>query len=338
MKWSRRLGRLKYPLAKREVNLVGAGAHIPAPLYQPWFKDLNNTDPNLRVDYQTVGSGAGIERFTQELVHFSASDVAMKDQEIAKVSRGVIMLPMTAHSIVLAYNVPGVSDLKLSRQAYIDIFLGKITKWNDPKITKINPDVNLPDIPIIVAHRSDTSLTTKFFTQHLSAISSEWKQKVGERKKVQWPTGIGGAKCDGVTALIRQNEGAIGYIEFGFTKIAKLDTVTLENKSGNYVKASLDSAQATLAAVPLPSNLRVFITDPEGTNSYPIVRYTWMLIYGKYDNVARATGIKKMIEYCLNEGQKLSADLGYIPLPDNVRQKVAETADKISPNYNIKLQ
>ena len=155
---------------------------------------------------------------------------------------------------------------------------------------------------------------------------------------MQWPTGIGGAKCDGVTALIRQNEGAIGYIKFSFAKTANLNTAVLENQSGNYIKASLDSAQATLAAVKLPINLRVFITDPEGTNSYPIVRYTWMLIYGKYDDVAIAQGIKKMIEYCLNEGQKVSADLGYIPLPDNVRQKVAATADKISSNYNIKLQ
>ena len=215
--------RLKYHLPKREVNLVGAGAHIPAPLYQRWFADIRDTRSDFGVDYQTVGSGAGIERFTQELVHFSASDVAMKDEEIAKVSRGVIMLPMTAHSIVLAYNVP-VSDLKLSREAYVDIFLGKITRWNDPKITKINPDVNLPDLPIIVAHRSDSHLTTKFFTNHLSAISSEWKQKVGEGKKVQWPTGIGGAKCDGVAALIRQNEAAIGYIKFSFTKTANLNS------------------------------------------------------------------------------------------------------------------
>jgi len=163
---------------KQKFSLVGAGAHIPAPLYQRWFKELNNTDPNLqvdyqKVDYQTVGSGAGIQRFTQELVHFSASDVAMKDEEIAKVSRGVIMLPMTAVSIVLIYNVPGVSELKLSREAYVDIFLGKITNWNDPKITKINPGVNLPDLPITVAHRLDSHLTTKFFTNHLSDISSE---------------------------------------------------------------------------------------------------------------------------------------------------------------------
>ncbi|NEQ71826.1 MAG: phosphate ABC transporter substrate-binding protein PstS [Okeania sp. SIO2C9] len=329
---------IKYGLAQQKVNLVGAGASFPAPLYQRWFADMRDSRSDVGVDYQSVGSGAGVERFTQELVDFGASDVAMKDDEIAKVGRGVMMLPMTAGSVVLAYNLPGVSDLKLSREVYVDILLGKITKWNDPKIAAANSGVSLPDQAITVVHRSDGSGTTGVFTKHLSAISPEWKQKVGEGKTVQWPTGVGGAKNDGVAALIRQTEGGIGYVEFGFAKSAGLPTAALENKSGSYVKASLESAKSTLAAVKLPGNLRAFISDPEGGGSYPIVTYTWMLIYGQYDDAAKAQGIEKMIEYGLNEGQKVSADLGYIPLPDNVRQTVASAADKISSGYKISLK
>ncbi len=321
-----------------QVSLVGAGASFPSPIYQRWFQDLSNSDSRLQVDYQSVGSGAGVERFTQELVDFGASDVAMKDEEIAKVGRGVILLPMTAGSIVLAYNLPNVSGLKLSREVYVDILLGKITKWNDPKITAINPGVSLPDKTITVVYRSDGSGTTGVFTKHLSAISPEWKQKVGEGKTVQWPVGIGGAKNDGVTAGISQTEGAIGYVEYGFAKTAGLNMASLQNKSGKYIEPTFESASATLGAVTLPENLRAFITDPEGDNSYPIVTYTWMLAYGKYDDAAKAEGVEKMIEYGLNEGQKVSSELGYIPLPDNVRQKVLETADKISPDYNMTLK
>ncbi|NES79426.1 MULTISPECIES: phosphate ABC transporter substrate-binding protein PstS [Okeania] len=321
-----------------QVNLVGAGASFPAPIYQRWFQDLSQSDPNLQVDYQSVGSGAGVERFTQELVDFGASDVAMTDEEIAQVGRGVILLPMTAGSIVLAYNLPDVSGLKLSREVYVDILLGKITNWNDPKIAAINPDITLPDQTITVVYRSDGSGTTGVFTKHLSAISPEWKEKVGEGKTVQWPVGIGGAKNDGVTAQIRQSEGAIGYVEYGFAKSAGLNMASLENSSGKYIEPTAESATATLEAVVLPENLRAFITDPEGDNSYPIVTYTWMLAYGQYDDAGKAQGIEKMIEFGLNEGQKISGEIGYIPLPDNVRQKVLETADKISPDYNMTLK
>ncbi|MDY6803941.1 MAG: phosphate ABC transporter substrate-binding protein PstS [Cyanobacteriota bacterium] len=321
-----------------QVNLVGAGASFPAPLYQRWFQDLSNSNPNLQVDYQSVGSGAGVERFVQGLVDFGASDVAMKDDEIAKVDRGVMMLPVTAGSIVLAYNLPGVENLKLSREAYVDIFLGKITQWNDPKIAQDNPGVNLPDESITVVHRSDGSGTTGVFTKHLSAISPEWKEQVGEGKTVQWPAGLGGAKNDGVAAQISQNEGAIGYVEYGFAKTAALDTAALENKSGNFIEPSDESASATLAAVQLPGNLRAFITDPEGENSYPMVTYTWILAYENYDDPEKAKAVEAAIEYALNEGQEVAPELGYIPLPPNVRQKVAEAADKISPDRQITIK
>lgn len=321
-----------------QVSLVGAGASFPAPIYQRWFTDLSNSDSGLQVDYQSVGSGAGVERFTQQLVDFGASDVAMKDDEIAQVDRGVLMLPMTAGSIVLAYNLPGVSELRLSREAYVDILLGKISTWNDPRIARDNPGVNLPNTQITVVHRSDGSGTTGVFTKHLSAISTEWKDSVGEGKTVEWPVGLGGAKNDGVAAAIAQNEGAIGYLEYGFAKNAGLNTASLQNKSGQFIKPTDDSASASLAAVQLPANLRAFISDPEGDTSYPIVTYTWMLVYETYDDAEKAKAIEAAIEYGLNEGQNVAPELGYIPLPLNVRQKVAETADKISPDYSIKVQ
>ncbi|MDJ1170999.1 phosphate ABC transporter substrate-binding protein PstS [Roseofilum sp. BLCC_M154] len=321
-----------------DTSLTGAGASFPAPLYQRWFVDFSNATPNLQVDYQSVGSGAGVERFMQNLVNFGASDVAMKDEEISKVEKGVLMLPMTAGSVVLAYNLPGVDELNLTQAVMIDILLGKITKWNDPKIAEANPDATLPDTNITVVYRSDGSGTTGVFTKNLSAMSEEWKTQVGEGKTVEWPVGIGGAKNDGVAAQIRQTEGAIGYLELGFAKSAGLNMAALENKAGKFIYPTDEAASQALAAVELPENLRAFVTNPEGEDSYPIVTYTWLLAYKQYDDPEIAQSVEAMIEYGLNEGQMISSDLGYIPLPDNVREKVAMAADAISPEYTIEVK
>lgn len=323
----------------QNVRLLGAGATFPAPLYQRWFADLNKEYPKVQINYQGNGSGAGIEQFTKGIVDFGASDVAMKDDEIQKVGdKGVIMLPMTAGSIVLAYNLPEVTgELKLPRQVYADIFLGKIKKWNDPAIAKANPDVKLPDQNITVAYRSDGSGTTGVFTKHLSAISPEWKTKVGEGKTVQWPTGTGAPKNDGVAALIKQNKGTIGYVEYGYAAKNQLKFASLENKAGKFVAPTDQSAEKTLEAVQLPENLRAFITDPEGADSYPIVTYTWMLVHKKYSDPAKAKAIEAMIEYGLTNGQKVSTELGYVPLPKNVVDKVATAADAISADYKMNI-
>ncbi len=323
----------------QNVRLLGAGATFPAPLYQRWFADLNKEYPKVQINYQGNGSGAGIEQFTKGIVDFGASDVAMKDDEIQKVGdKGVIMLPMTAGSIVLAYNLPEVTgELKLPRQVYADIFLGKIKKWNDPAIAKANPDAKLPDQNITVAYRSDGSGTTGVFTKHLSAISPEWKTKVGEGKTVQWPTGTGAPKNDGVAALIKQNKGTIGYVEYGYAAKNQLKFASLENKAGKFVAPTDQSAEKTLEAVQLPENLRAFITDPEGADSYPIVTYTWMLVHKKYSDPAKAKAIEAMIEYGLTNGQKVSTELGYVPLPKNVVDKVATAADAISADYKMNI-
>ncbi|MEH2087663.1 phosphate ABC transporter substrate-binding protein PstS [Nostoc sp.] len=321
------------------VKLSGAGASFPAPLYDTWFTDLNKKYPNLQVDYASVGSGSGVEQFIKGTVDFGASDVAMKDEEIQKVpaDKGVILLPVTAGSIVLAYNLPDVPELKLPRAVYADILLGKITSWDDAQIAKANPGAKLPKESITVVYRSDGSGTTGVFTKHLSAISPEWKSKVGEGKTVNWPKGVGAKGNEGVTAQIQQTQGSIGYVEYGYAKQNSLKFAALENKGGKFVVASEESASKTLESVPLPANLRSFISDPEGADSYPIVTYTWILAYKKYPNAAKAKAIEAAIEYALTDGQKQASALGYVPLPANVITKVAAAADQISPEYKISV-
>ncbi|MGK7931791.1 MAG: phosphate ABC transporter substrate-binding protein PstS [Microcystaceae cyanobacterium] len=324
------------------VTLNGAGASFPAPLYQNWFVTLAGQVPDLMVNYQSVGSGAGVEQFTQGTVDFGASDVAMTDEEMANISRGVLLLPMTAGSIVMAYNLPGVEGLKLTQEAQVGIFNGSITTWNDPMIADANPDVELPSTPITVVHRSDGSGTTGVFTMYLSAVSPEWESSIGQGKSVEWPTGKGkfiGAKGnEGITAQLQQTEGAIGYIEYGYARNNGLTMAALQNQSDNFITPNDESAAATLAAVELPENLRAFITDPEGDNSYPIVTYTWMLIYKDYDDPNKAIATEAMIQYGLNQGQQVSGQLGYVPLPQNVREKVAAAADEITPDFDITLK
>jgi len=327
----------------QNVSMTGAGASFPAPLYQNWMQQMNQKYPQLQVNYQSVGSGAGVEQFTSETVNFGASDVAMTDKEMAKVDRGTLLLPMTAGSIVLTYNVPGVeSGLNLTRDTYVNILLGNITNWSDPAIADANPDVDLPNQRITVVHRSDGSGTTGVFTKHLSAISEDWSKEIGEGKSVSWPsnkgTFVGGKGNEGVTAQVNQTTGAIGYVEYGYAVNNDLPIASLENASGNFIKPSDETASATLAAVELPDNLRSFITDPEGEDSYPIVTYTWMLAYKEYPDPTIAKAMEVMIEYGLNEGQEVAPQLGYIALPKNVRERVAETADQISPDYDIEVR
>jgi phosphate transport system substrate-binding protein len=300
-------------------ELHGAGASFPAPLYDRWFKEFVRAHPHVRVDYQSVGSGAGVTQFTNKTVDFAASDAAMTDEEIGKIDRGVQLLPLTAGSIVLSYNLPELSaPLRLSRAAYTGMFLGKITKWNDPVIAAANPGVRLPELPIAVLRRADSSGTTFVFTQHLSAISPEWKSGPGTSKSPNWPTGIGAKGNEGVTSSIAQTPGAIGYVEFGYAKLSKMPIAILENKAGAFVAASTASAQAALAGAALPDNLRLFLPDPDGKDAYPIVTYTWLLAYRKYDDPKTAAALKDVVKYCLSEGQKVSEEMGYVPLPQSV--------------------
>jgi phosphate transport system substrate-binding protein len=317
--------------AEAAITLQGTGATFPAPLYQKWFTEYNKAHPDVQINYQALGSGAGIKQFQQHLVDFGASDAAMTDAEIAAVPEGVVLLPMTAGAIVLAYNLPdGPSELKLSREAYVGIFLGKITQWNDPAIAKANPGVTLPATKIQPVVRSDGSGTTFVFTSHLSAISDAWKSGPGAGKSVNFPAAVAGKGNAGVTALIKETPGAIGYVEYGYAVQTKMPMAVLENKSSKYVKADLTTGKDALASVQLPADLRAWITDPATPEAYPIVTYTWLLCYKKYKDPNTASTLKSVIQYGLTQGQSFSVDLGYIPLPANVVDAVSKALEQIS--------
>ncbi|MGO9392712.1 phosphate ABC transporter substrate-binding protein PstS [Rhodoblastus sp.] len=320
------------PAPAADLRLIGSGASFPFPLYSAWFKDFSKKTAGATVDYQAKGSGAGIQDLINKTVDFAASDAAMTPEEIAKVADGVVLLPMTAGEIVLAYNLPGKpQNLKLPRDVYPDIFLGKIARWNDPRIAAANPDIKLPDLPITVVRRSDSSGTTFVFTKHLAAISPEFKAKVGFGTNVQWPQSdkiVAAPKNDGVTATIKQTPGAIGYIEYGYAKLTKADTVLLQNKSGNYVKAGGESGAMALASAKLPENLIAWVEDPEEAEAYPIVSFTWMLFYEKQDP-AKAEILRKLVAYGLTDGQKIADSMGYIPFPATVSEKVLAASTKI---------
>jgi phosphate transport system substrate-binding protein len=314
----------------KPVSLSGAGATFPAPLYQRWFSDFNKKNSNVQISYQSVGSGAGVKQFTAATVDFGASDTAMKDEEIAKVAKGAVLIPVTAGSIVLAYNLPDVKEVKLSREVYSNIFLGKITKWNDPAIAKLNEGAKLPDTAISVVYRADGSGTTGVFTKHLSTISADWKAGPGEGKSVQWPTGTGAKGNEGVTAQVQQTVGAISYVEYGYAVQNKISFATIENKAGKYIKADPESGSKSLASIELPANLIAFDPDPKGEGAYPIVSFTWLAFYKKYDDPNKAEAIKAMLEWAITEGQKTSAELGYIPLPADVVTKIKPAIASIS--------
>src|SRR5271166_6935115 len=300
------------------TKLQGAGASFPAPLYQKWFKEYSAAHTNIQVDYQSVGSGTGVKSFMDKTVDFAASDAAMKPEDMAKVEGGVQLLPMTAGAIVLAYNLPEVPNLRLSREAYADIFLGKVKKWNDPLIAKENPGVKLPDKPINVVVRADSSGTSFVFSKHLSAVSEDFNKTVGVNTMPNWPVGTKSKGNEGVTASLKTTPGAIGYVEYGYAHSQNLHMATLENKSGNYVAATTDSAKAALASAQLPPDMIAWVSDPEAKDAYPIVTYTWMILYKKYPDKDKLTALKALVNYGLTDGQKEAEPLGYVPLPDNV--------------------
>ena len=317
--------------AGAQTSLNASGATFPAPLYNRWFLEYNKVHPDVQVNYNGVGSGQGIKDFTNGLTDFGASDAAMTDKEMAAVTNGgVVLLPMTAGSIVISYNLPGLTQpIQLPRDVYPSIFDGTITKWSDPKIAAANPGVTIPDLPITVASRADGSGTTFNFSSHLAAISPEFVTKVGKgNKQVPFP-GVAGKGNAGVAALIKQTPGTIGYVEYGYAKNAGLPMATLQNQAGKFVAPTEDSGAAALASVELPANLRVFITDPAGDTSYPIVTYTWWLVHTTYTKAGEADAIKALATWCLTDGQKLSGDLGYLPLPPTVVAKVQAAAATI---------
>jgi phosphate transport system substrate-binding protein len=314
--------------AQQAQTLTGAGATFPAPLYERYAREIRKKFPNLKINYQAVGSGAGIRQTIAGTVDFGASDAAMTDADIAKVSRGVILVPTAGGAVSVVYNLPGVSNLKLSRKTLPGIFSGQIKTWNDPAIKADNPGVNLPGTPIKAAVRADGSGTTFIFTNHLSTISPYFKGRVGANTAPKWAglsNVLKGKGNPGVANLVSRTQGSIGYVEYQYARENRLTSASVQNKQGQFVAPSLQAANAALSNVSFPNNYRVFVGDPG--QGYPIVGLTWIMVYKQYPNAAKATAVKQFINWALTDGQQFNDDLNYTSIPASVRTRVLNTVN-----------
>ncbi len=303
------------------IQITGAGATFPYPLYSKWFSEYNKLHPNVELNYQSIGSGGGIRQVTNQTVFFGATDGPMTDDQLRAAPGKILHFPTVLGADVPVFNLAGLStQLKFSGAVLADIFLGKITKWNDPALVKLNPGVSLPATDITVVHRSDGSGTTYIWVDYLAKVSPEWKEKVGVNTSVNWPVGVGGKGNEGVAGLVKQTPGSIGYVELIYALQNQISHGMVQNMAGNFVAASTDSvtAAAAGAAQQMPSDFRVSITDAPGEAAYPISSFTWLLLYEDPADKAKARIMVEFIEWALTDGQKFARELGYAPLPQVV--------------------
>ncbi|MFH1774418.1 MAG: phosphate ABC transporter substrate-binding protein PstS [Methanobacteriota archaeon] len=326
--------------AAEKITLNGAGASFPYPLISRWSFEYNKIKPSVQMNYQSIGSGGGIRQITEKTVIWAGSDVPLSDEQYSKLP-GILHIPETIGAVVVAYNVPNVGKgLKLSGEVLADIFMGKITKWNDQKIAALNPGVSLPDKDIIVAHRSDGSGTTFVFTDYLSAVSDEWRTKVGRGTSVNWPVGLGGKGNEGVAGLVKQNPYSIGYVELAYATETRIPYAFIKNREGNFVEPTLAStATAAAGAVPmLPKGYeswsKVSIVNAHGKDAYPIASFTYLLVYRDQADEVNGRALVEFLWWVIHDGQKYSADLLYVPLPSEVVKLNEETIKLI--NYQGK--
>ncbi|MGH9636327.1 MAG: phosphate ABC transporter substrate-binding protein PstS, partial [Candidatus Angelobacter sp.] len=307
-----------------QTTLNGAGATFPNPMYQKWFSEYHKAHPDIQFNYQSIGSGGGIRQVLAQTVDFGASDGPMTDEQLAQAKTKILHIPTVLGAVVPAYNVPGVTgELKFTPEALAGIFLGKITTWNDPAIAKANPGVSLPNQTILVIHRSDGSGTTYIFTDYLSKVSPDWQSGPGKGTSVKWPVGLGGKGNEGVAGMIRQMQGGIGYIELIYAVQNKIDYGSVRNAAGVFVKASLDSVTAAAAsAKSMPADFRVSITNAPGKDAYPISSFTWLLIPEKSKEAAKGKILADFLTWMVDDGQKMTSERAYAPLPENVATKV----------------
>ena len=306
------------------VLLNAAGATFPYPIYSKWFDVYHTAHPNVQINYQSIGSGGGIRQLQAGTVDFGASDGPMSDEQLAQSKFKILHFPTVLGADVPSYNIPGVTaELNFTQKALADIFLGKITKWNDPELTKANPGVNLPNADIVVVHRSDGSGTTYIWTDFLSKVSEEWKNKVGKGTSVNWPVGLGGKGNEGVSGLVKQTPDAIGYIELVYAAQNNISFGKVQNAAGKFVKADLAgvTAAAAGAAKDMPADFRVSITNAPGATSYPISSFTWLLIPEHISDAAKRDAIKDFLKWMLVDGQKYNEGLTYAQLPKAVVAK-----------------
>ena len=311
------------------VTLNGAGATFPAPLYQRYFQQFSQRNPNVRVNYQAVGSGAGVRQMIAGTVDFAGSDVAMKNDEMARVSRGVIFIPTAGGPVAVVYNLPGVNNLKLSREALPAIFSGQITSWNDPRIASANPGVNLPNQPIRLAVRADSSGTSFIFSNHLSAINPYFRGRVTASTTPQWPGNpLRGQGNPGVAQSVRQTRGSIGYVEYSFAKSANMQMAQVQNKTGAYVAPSMQAANQALTGVDFNQDFRVNFTEfGNPSQGYPIVGLTWMMVYKQYPQPGKADAVKRLVQWVMTDGQQINDDLNYTRIPAPVASKVVQAVN-----------
>jgi len=314
------------------IQINGAGATFPNPIYSKWFSEYNKIHPNVQINYQSIGSGGGIRQLTNQTVFFGATDGPMTSEQFLAAPGKVLHFPTVLGGVVPVYNIPGVdAELKFSGPVLADIFLGKITKWNDPAIAKENPGVSLPSSEVTVVHRADGSGTSYIWCDYLSKVSPEYKKTVGVATAVNWPVGLGGKGNEGVAGLVQQTPGSIGYVELIYAIQNKIAFGSVKNSAGDFVKASVESvtAAATVAASVMPADFRVSITNAPGKDVYPISSFTWLLLYENPKDKAKSRIMVDFMKWALTEGQKFCADLGYAPLPEKVVQLEMEALKKV---------
>ncbi len=327
---------LTISFAQEKVNeLIGAGASFPYPLYSKWF-EVYARDYGVKVNYQSIGSGGGIRQLLSKTVDFGASDAFLSEEEQKKFDGEILHIPTALGAVAVIYNLDISTQLKLTPEVLSDIFLGKITKWHDEKITKLNPGVDIPDAQIIVVHRSDGSGTTFIFTDYLCKVSPEWKEKIGQGKSVNWTTGLGGKGNEGVAGTVKQIPGSIGYAEVIYAEKNDLNYATIKNKAGKFVAPSIKSISEA-ANVELPDDLRVSITDTAAADGYPISGFTWLLVYKNQDYAGRsmekARAVKKLLHWSITDAQKYNETLLYAPLPDAAEEKALKLLESITYGF-----
>jgi len=311
------------------MMINGAGATFPYPIYSKWFDEYAKVDPSVRFNYQSIGSGGGQKQILAQTVDFGASDGPMSDDNLAKAPGKILHIPTVAGAVVISYNLDGNPALKLDGETVADIFLGKIKKWNDPKIAASNPGAKLPDKEIVVVHRSDGSGTTFIFTDYLSKISPEWKEKAGNNTSVNWPTGIGGKGNEGVSGQVKQTPGSIGYVELIYAIQNKMPYADIKNAAGQFVKPTIESVTAALETANIPDDFRFSMTNDPGSNAYPIAGATWLLVYEQQKDPAKGKKLVEFLKWALTKGEGMAKDLHYAPLPDAVQQRVLKRIDEI---------
>jgi len=315
------------PPGGRAILLNGAGASFPYPLYSRWIDEYGKTEKNVKINYQSIGSGAGIEQISKKIVDFGGSDAPIKDEKLKELPGEILHIPTVLGAVAVTYNLPGLKQkINFSPAVLADIYLGKIRKWSDQRLVAINPGAGLPDQDIVVVRRSDGSGTTNIFTDYLCSVSAEWKQQVGKGTSVQWPAGLGAKGSEGLSRQVQATAGSIGYVELSYALLNKLPYGLVQNKAGQFVEPALESTTAAAAgfASSMPDDLRVSIVNAPGENAYPIAGYTYILVYREQDDPGKGRAMARFLWWAVHEGEKMATELVYAPLPAEVVKKVEE--------------